>query len=81
MSSIICNRPFQIELNFCIAYNQIRKIRKNPILPNAVDKMGPVCKQFKYMNNGLINSPASGYIEINTLKRNDQLNWVPHKVM
>ena len=27
--------PFQIALKFCIDYNQIRKIRKIPILPNA----------------------------------------------
>ena len=45
MSSTICNTPFQIALKFCIDYNQIRKIRKIPILPNAVDKMGPFCKK------------------------------------
>ena len=43
MSSIISNTPFQIALKFCIDYNKIRKIRKNPILANAVDKMGLFC--------------------------------------
>ena len=43
MPSITCNTPFQIALTFCIDYNQIRKIRKIPILANAVDKMGPFC--------------------------------------
>ena len=41
MSSVICNTPFQMALKVCIDYNQIRKIRKIPILSNAVDKMGP----------------------------------------
>ena len=39
MSEIIINTRIEIALTFYIDYNQIRWIRKIPILPNALVKM------------------------------------------
>ena len=60
MSSVIGNTPFQMVLKVCIDYNQIRKIRKIPILPNAVDKMGP-------FRNFVLNTRTTAY-EIHQLQ-------------